>query len=309
MFFEQSCIFAEFPLDPCDPLRGNSQALAELKNNPSTRFIVIKDGEALMSAAEEETPIYLDAGVANSYLNGEEIFLGKDNEHAYFAVSGDMPKDVNGVFLDMRTIARNATKDGGFSSTPSLVARGKMLLDWHNRHRFCANCGAQSKLIKGGYVRYCEDCDTEHFPRVDPVVIMMVIYKDKCLLGRSPSFLPGMFSALAGFMEPGETIEEATRREVFEEAGIRIGGVEYIKSQPWPFPSSLMIGVIAHALNDDIDIGDDELEEAKWFSKKEIQDVLKKGGDDEFRVPEKLAIARHLLEYHLMLRWVDDEQH
>ncbi len=309
MFYEQSCIFAEFPLDPCDPLRGNVDALTKLKKDPTTRFIVIKDGEALMNATEESRPIYLNAGEASIYLKGEEVFLGRDEDDlAYFALSGDMPEGADGVFIDMRSIARNATAEGGFSPIPSLVARGKMLLDWHNRHRFCANCGAESKLIKGGYVRYCGACETEHFPRVDPVVIMMVIYENKCLLGRSPSFLPGMFSALAGFMEPGETLEEAVRREVYEEAGIRVGEVEYIKSQPWPFPSSLMIGVIAHALNDDIDIGDDELEEAKWFSKKEIQDVLERGGNDDFRVPEKLAIARHLLEYHLMLRWVDDEQ-
>lgn len=306
MLHEQSCIFAEFPLDPCDSLRGNERILAELKHEPSTRFILIKDGEALMNADNESLPVYLNFENAEPFLNGEEIFLGRDNASAYFAVSGDVTHGVNGVFIDLRSIARNATKDGGFSSSPSLVARGKMLLDWHARHRFCANCGAESLSKKGGYVRYCESCDTEHFPRVDPVVIMMVIYEDKCLLGRSPSFLPGMFSALAGFMEPGETIEEAVRREVYEEARIRIGDVDYIKSQPWPFPSSLMIGVIAQALNNDINIEDDELEDARWFSKEELKAVLKNGGDDEFRVPEKLAIARHLLEYHLMLRWTND---
>ncbi len=116
-------------------------------------------------------------------------------------------------------------------------------------------------------------------------------------MGRSSHFLPGMYSALAGFMEPGETIEEAVRREVWEEAGIKVGDVEYIKSQPWPFPSSLMIGVIGKALHNDINIENDELDDARWFTKKQIAEVIKSGGDDQFRVPDKLAIARHLLDH------------
>ncbi len=305
MFYEQSCIFSEFPLDPCDVLRGDADALAILKTKTSTRFLFFKDGEALMRDDDSGEPVYLNIDDAYVYLNGEEIFLGKNQQHAYFAITGDMTGEVEGDFLDLRSIARNAAKNG-FSQIPSLLARGKMLLDWHNRHRFCSKCGAPSNIIKGGYVRYCNQCDTEHFPRVDPVVIMMVIYDNKCLLGRSPGFLPGMYSALAGFIEPGETIEEAVRREVYEETGIKVGDVEYIKSQPWPFPSSLMIGVIAQALDGQININNDELEDAKWFSKEEIKAVLRNGGDDEFRVPEKLAIARHLLEYYLRLRWNDD---
>ncbi len=305
MFYQQSCIFAEFPLDPCDVLRGDIATLAKLKTETSTRFLFFKDGEAFMKRDDNDEPVYLNGNQAKIYLNGEEIFLGKDQHHAYFAVSGDSTPDIMGEFIDLRTIARNAANKG-FSQIPSLLARGKMLLDWHNRHRYCSKCGALSNIIKGGYVRHCKQCDTEHFPRVDAVVIMMVIYKNKCLLGRSAGFLPGMYSALAGFMEPGETIEEAVRREVYEEAGIRVGDVEYIKSQPWPFPSSLMIGVIAKALDGQININNDELEDAKWFSKEEIKTVLRNGGDDEFRVPQKLAIARHLLEYYLMLRWIDD---
>lgn len=295
MYFENSCIFAEFPLDPSDHLRGDDQALNNLKIEKTTKVIGYRNGEALV---ENEKKIHF---LSSCETNETAIFLGLKEGSAYFAVELDenFQEPNNTEFLDMRTIAKEVAMDG-FSSHPSLLARGKMLLDWHSRHQFCANCGAMSEMKKGGYVRHCKNCETYHFPRVDPVVIMMVIYKDKCLLGRSPQFLPGMYSALAGFMEPGETIEEACHREVYEEAGIKVGDVKYVKSQPWPFPSSLMIGVIAEALDDNINIDNDELEDAKWFDKKAIQSVLKNGGDDDFRVPEKLAIARHLLEVHLM---------
>jgi NAD+ diphosphatase len=301
MFFEDSCIFAEFPLDPSDHLRGDEKLMAKLKADRSSKFIGFRNGEALVNDAHN---IHF---LSSEETDNTSIFLGIKEEVAYFAVEilEDFQLPKNTIFLDMRTIAKEVAIDG-FSRHPSMLARGKMLLDWHSRHQFCANCGNMSEMRKGGYVRHCQKCETDHFPRVDPVVIMMVIYKDKCLLGRSPHFPPGMYSALAGFMEPGETIEEACRREVLEEAGIKVGDVKYIKSQPWPFPSSLMIGVIADALNDDINIENDELEDAKWFDKKTIIQALEKGGDDNFRVPDKLAIARHLLEVHMMAKWASD---
>ena len=301
MYFENSCIFAEFPLDPSDHLRDNEKALKKLKADPNSRFIGFRHGEALLNDVNN---IHF---LSSKEKNNTAIFLGIAQELAYFAIELDQdykaPKET--MFLDMRSIAKEVAKKG-FSSHPSLLARGKMLLDWHHRHQYCANCGRHSQIKKGGYVRHCENCAIDHFPRVDPVVIMMVIYKDKCLLGRSPHFLPGMYSALAGFIEPGETIEEACRREVWEEASIKVGAVKYIKSQPWPFPSSLMIGVIAEALTDTINIDNDELEDAKWFDRETIQIALKDGGSDQFRVPEKLAIARHLLEVYMMEEWAAD---
>ncbi|MCC3862063.1 NAD(+) diphosphatase [Pseudemcibacter aquimaris] len=291
MFFENSCIFAEFPLDPCDLLRGNEHEISKLKESQNARYIGYLNGDILLY--ENYDVYFLDEPSPDS----EVIFLGKDDEYSYFAANIDENYQIpDGTeLIDMRSIANKASENG-FSATPSLLARGKMLLDWHARHKFCANCGSISELRKGGYQRYCENCNTEHFPRIDPVVIMMITDGDKCLMGRSPHFLPGRYSALAGFMEPGETIEEACRREVLEEAGIKVGHVEYIKSQPWPFPSSLMIGVIGEAITTEIDIDKDELEDARWVSKDEIRDVLATGGDDQFSVPDKLAIARHILE-------------
>jgi NAD+ diphosphatase len=290
MYFEDSCIFAEFPLDPCDSLRGDEGAL-EVLLNENSRIILYSKGDALMKSVNE---IYFSE--VSDF--DEMVFLGKDEGQGYFAAEvGENfkhPKDAE--FIDLRTIARGAI-DEGFSTMPSLLARGKMLLDWHSRHVYCANCGSMSEMRRGGYVRYCNTCETEHFPRVDPVVIMMVVKGDKCLLGRSPHFLPGMYSALAGFMEPGENIEEACRREVREEAGIQVGKVHYVKTQPWPFPSSLMIGVIGEALSDDINIDGYELEDAKWFTKEELKKSIETGGDEIFQVPHKLAIARHILDH------------
>lgn len=301
MYFEKPCIFAEFPLDPCDSDRKNAEALKSFKKDPLSRMILYINGEIVMKSVDE-------AYFAKVEENVEVVFLGKDENHSYFTSEAlsdfNLPSDCE--VIDLRTIARHAA-DNGFSSLPSLLARGKMLLDWHDRHEFCAKCGDKSYMQRGGYMRHCKSCDTEHFPRVDPVVIMMVIKDNKCLLGRGPHFLPGMFSALAGFMEPGETIEEACRREVLEEVGIKIGQVRYVKSQPWPFPSSLMIGVIAEAITDDISIDKEELEEARWFTKEDVQSVLNSGGDDHLRVPEKLAIARHILDVHLYEEWLSEE--
>ncbi len=299
MFYEDDCIFAKFPLDPCDHLRANENELTKLMTHKRSRYVLYQNGQAAMDINDLSKPYFLNHEIILDFSLTEKIFLGKDDDHAYFAVeTPDQHALANHIqFLDLRLIAHNACEKG-YSKTPSLLARGKMLLDWHNRHRFCANCGVKTYGHKGGYVRKCEGCGSEHFPRVDPVVIMMVTYKDKCLLGRGPHFRKGVYSALAGFMEPGETIEEAVRREVLEEAGIEIGDVQYVKSQPWPFPSSLMIGVVGCAINDDICL-DDELEDAQWFSKQQISKVISSGGDDQFRLPPKLAIARHLLEFWL----------
>jgi NAD+ diphosphatase len=175
------------------------------------------------------------------------------------------------------------------------LAEAKALLGWHARHRFCSNCGVPTKMTQGGWRRDCPSCGVEHFPRTDPVVIMLAISGDRCVLGRSRRFAPTMWSCLAGFAEPGETIEEAVRREVLEEAGIACGRVSYFASQPWPFPSSIMIGCHAEALSDALVVDREELEDARWFDREELASMLKRQHPQGLTTPPPVAIAHHII--------------
>lgn len=177
----------------------------------------------------------------------------------------------------------------------ALLGYAKAMTGWHARHRFCSNCGAPTESSPTGWRRRCPSCDMMHFPRVDPVVIMLVTHGGKCLLGRQSRFPPGMWSCLAGFVEPGETMEEAARREIKEEAGLALGPVAYELSQPWPFPSQLMIGVSAEALGDEITPDLDELEDARWFPRDEVVAMLARTHTDGLFAPPPSAIAHHLI--------------
>jgi NAD+ diphosphatase len=175
------------------------------------------------------------------------------------------------------------------------LAQGAALLSWHHNHRFCGRCGGQTQSRIGGYKRACAACGAEHFPRTDPVAIMLAVRADNCLLGRGPHFAPGSYSTLAGFIEPGETIEAAVRREVLEESGIRLGRVIYHASQPWPFPHSLMIGCFGEALNDDIAFDGRELEDCRWFARDEVRKMVAGSHPDGLIIPPQGAIASHLI--------------
>jgi NAD+ diphosphatase len=185
------------------------------------------------------------------------------------------------------------------ASELSAIAMAKSLVNWHQRHGYCANCGTRSAMKEGGWKRDCPNCKAEHFPRTDPVVIMLVTSGDKVLMGRQKHFLPGMYSCLAGFVEAAETIEDAVRREIFEESGIRCTDVNYYMTQPWPYPSSLMIGCTARALNEDIVVDRTELEDARWFDRAEATLMIRREHPDGLAGPHPFAIAHHLLG-----RWV-----
>ena len=176
----------------------------------------------------------------------------------------------------------------------AIAAQARSLVGWHERHPFCAACGGATHARNGGGSRSCSACGAEHFPRTDPVVIVVVSRGGRALLGRSGRFPGNLYSALAGFMEPGESVEEAVRREVAEEAGVRVGTVRYVFSQPWPFPASLMLGCLAEGLSDEIAIDPEELEDARWFSRTELAEALD-GRSDLLTVPEPIAIAHHLI--------------
>lgn len=293
------CIFAGFPLDPADHLRADAAWLSAQLTKASSRFLLYARGRPLMDVEAGLCPAYQAYDPAWT----DPVFIGLardlDGDAAIFAVALTEKRALatHEKFIDLRSVALQVSR-AGFSDMPSLLGRGKMLLDWNSRRHFCSCCGHKTSAENGGYMRKCTDeaCGAEHFPRTDPVVIMLVTNGDKCLLGRGVGWPEGNYSALAGFMEPGETIEEATRREVAEESGITVGDVRYIKSQPWPFPSSLMIGVRAEALSTEITLDQTELAEARWFDRADLRDVFATGGDDTFRIPPKIAIARYLLE-------------
>jgi NAD+ diphosphatase len=181
----------------------------------------------------------------------------------------------------------------------ALWGTARSLIEWHNRHRFCSNCGTPTAVFRAGWGRKCGNCKGEHFPRVDPVVIMLAEHRGRVLLGRQPQYPPGRYSALAGFVEVGETIEAAVARELHEEAGIAVRNVRYLASQPWPFPSSLMIGCHAEALADELTIDTTELDDARWFTRAEVAAALAGDADAAFLPPPRFAIARTLLEHWL----------
>ncbi len=177
----------------------------------------------------------------------------------------------------------------------STIAMAKSLVSWHQRHGFCANCGVRTAMADGGWKRLCPSCKTEHFPRTDPVVIMLVTSGDKCLMGRQSQFPPTMWSCLAGFVEAAETIEQAVQREILEESGIQCTDVRYYMTQPWPYPSSLMIGCVARATTTEITVDKTELEDARWFSRDEAVSMLAKQHPEGLTGPHPVAIAHHLL--------------
>jgi NAD+ diphosphatase len=234
----------------------------------------------------------------------ETVFLGLDGEAGRFgmAIDPEATKGLKGrpdlLVIDLRSIAVQGLV-GPEHLAP--LAEAKALLAWHARHRFCANCGAATSMSQAGWKRECPACQVEHFPRTDPVVIMLAVDGERCLLGRAGRFVNNMWSCLAGFVEPGESIEEAARRETLEEAGIVCGEVKYFRSQPWPFPMSLMIGCHARATNSNITVDREELEDARWFSRDEVALMFKGQHPQGIMIPPPIAIAHHIIR-----AWVEE---
>jgi len=243
---------------------------------------------------------YLPCALANEFFGQEAlcIFLGLDKGRALFAQDVEVSDSERLFALQNRSYfceARSAAQLLPPKET-AILGQAKALIDWHQRHGFCPNCGAPTTFVDAGYRRHCPACGADHFPRTDPVVIMLAICGDACLVGRARRFPEGMFSALAGFIEPGETIEEAVAREILEEAGVRVDNVRYYAAQPWPFPSSLMIGCFADAETREINLDQTELAEARWVTRAQVWAVL--GGEpiEGLKLPPAVAIAHHLLK-------------
>jgi len=225
-------------------------------------------------------------------LSAWEPESGAGAEQSFFDQSRQAHPALGGgpAFEDLRNAMTRLTP-----REAELAATARALLHWHRTHGFCAACGGRSEVTQGGWQRSCPACGAQHFPRTDPVVIMLITHGNRVLLGRNAVWPEGMYSMLAGFVEPGETVEAAVRREVFEESGVRVGRVDYLASQPWPFPASLMMGCEAHALDDTIIVDPAELEHAIWVSREEMVAVMA-GAHPQIKPARKGAIAHFLIE-------------
>ena len=267
-------------LDRVTMQRRDPAWVASLVADPASRAVVVSGDAALVDGD----------GLARVPLDGLPeplLLLGVQDGAALFAAEGTGRDDLAGL----RDVAAGlAQAEGG------LLAYAAALLNWHRRHGFCSVCGAASEVREAGLLRQCPQCGAEHHPRTDPVVIMLVVddERDRVLLGRQPSWPPGRYSALAGFVEPGESLEDAVAREVFEESGVEVMGARYVSSQPWPFPSSLMLGFCATYVAGEPVAADGELEDARWFTRAELSDAAVERG--AFLLPPPLAIARRLID-------------
>lgn len=302
-FPEQSSLvgFGFNPLNRLSEIRHDKNFIDGQRNQPSTRFFTFVDNvPVLIVQGSGFQPLFSHEQLAELGQPVTDIYLGRDETGAsLFAAAFDADCAVRVAdnpqleSLDLRSIALRGLV------SPALLGElggANAMLNWHRRHQFCSNCGARSRISAAGWRRDCDACGGHHFPRVDPVVIMLAIHGERCLLGRQPRFASGMYSALAGFLEPGETVEDAVRREIREESGISCSEVAYFASQPWPFPSSLMIGCFARALGENIVVDAVELEDARWFSRDEAARMMAGNHATGLSAPKPYAIAHHLLK-------------
>ncbi len=284
-------IYAHERFDRAALRRRDEAWLAARRQDPQTRVIAVSSSLKFRFRSDD--------GVARAVLTvladhsvplpEEAIFLGLENGAAVFALAheeDDADQD------DLRQFGPNLP-----AAEAGLLAYARALVHWHTTHRFCGHCGSPTKVIQGGHARICTVCERQVFPRTDPAVIVLVLSGRRCLMARSPRFLEGMYSTLAGFVEPGESLEMTLRREVHEEVGVRIANLSYRSSQPWPFPQSLMLGFRAKALNEDLKLDPEEIEDALWVDKDLMRDDVLR----PFKLPRADSIARFLIE-----EWLDE---
>jgi NAD+ diphosphatase len=283
--------FTGNPLDRASADRSDPKWIAAQQARADALFLPIWQTKPLLVGNR--------AGLLSAAMMGlnpdmQTIFLGLRDGQPLFAValpdSEEPPLAALGEFQEMRAAAFVLS-----DAESAIAGQAKSLIDWHHRHRFCANCGAETSAADSGYRRDCPGCGAQHFPRTDPVVIMLPVLGEECLVGRGARFPEGMYSAFAGFMEPGETLEEAVKRELHEEVSLPVSSVRYHASQPWPFPSSLMLGCYAEALSRDFRIDAQEIEQARWMTKAEVRARLAGEMQDGIKLPGTIAIARVLL--------------
>ncbi len=283
-------IFAGAFVDRSGHRRKDPRWLEEAARSPGSRFVPVW-GDKCLACGDPLRTVLLERSAVATFLDSHEpIFLGMYQGEPAFAVGIDGAREAPfadaGEFHDLRYLGSSLPVDEA-----NLVAHARALVLWHGLQQYCGVCGSPSRVESGGNTRICsnEDCGAQLFPRVDPAIIVLVSQGDHCLLGRQPSWPEGRFSTIAGFVEPGESLEDAVRREVAEETNIEVGEVRYHSSQPWPFPSSLMLGFNAEAVSREIVLNDGELEDARWFTRDDLQSGFPK-------LPFRLSIARRLVD-------------
>ncbi len=307
--------FAGNPLDRAEALRRDDQWLAQARGHSDGRFLPFDNlCPRLLRTSTALTLGWASADELGPELCKQAILLGTANDAPRFAVElrtaaddlrANLVRASDYEFVDARSAAMSLVQ-----ADTGILAQARSQLDWHRRHGFCNNCGQPTRAERGGQVRKCGACSTSVFPRTDPVAIMLVTDGDRCLLGQphGPLVKTGMYSALAGFIDHGESIEAAVRREVGEEAGISIGAVRYHSSQPWPFPYSLMIGCIATATSREIQIDPAEMADVRWFERTDVTAAMQRclAGDPpsqaQLSVPGPIAIAHHLIK-----AWIESD--
>jgi NAD+ diphosphatase len=280
--------FTGSPLDRSDHIRNDPDQFNALLNDWRGRVLGL-DGLDPKLASEGGLHWHSMAEISAEV---ELILLGMDQGKPHFVPIVDNAGGEMRSMAVWRALTVLPPEDAAIYGT------ARSLIDWHNSHKYCGRCGGTTQPFRAGWGRKCGHCNTEHFPRTDPVVIMLAEFEGQVLVGRQPRFPAGNYSALAGFLEPGESIEEAVRREIFEEAGVRCGPVRYVTSQPWPFGGSqLMIACVAEAECMELTLDTNELEDAKWVSKDEVRAALDDAPDKVFSAPPPFAIANSLLKH------------
>jgi NAD+ diphosphatase len=295
--------FSGNPLDRASEKRTDTDWVEAMRRDPGSFILPVWRLQPFL-LGQEKGPLeagFLKPGLCETLAATDApcVLLGLENGKALFALDISAANDPEsegplaglGVFRDMRAAASMLP-----AKDVAILGQAKAMIDWHQRHGYCARCGSKTNFADAGYKRVCPECNAEHFPRTDPVVIMLATHGDACLVGRGKQFPRGMYSALAGFIEPGETIEEAVRRELHEEAGIVVGSVKYFATQPWPFPSSLMIGCFAEAESRDIKVDENELAEARWLERSVAKALINGERVEGLWVPPSIAIAHHLIK-------------
>jgi NAD+ diphosphatase len=288
--------FTPRALDRAADKRDDAAWLAARLQDTNARFVPVWREKNLFTEGDSPKPVFLSPADADELIATAEsiVLLGEDGDKVTFAIGlpteDDTPLVGMGKFCNLRWAAALLEEQDC-----ALLAYAKSMAYWHHHHRFCGTCGNPTESAAGGSMRVCTDpeCKEQHFPLIKPAIIVLVTFGERCLLGRKAEWPENMYSTLAGFVEPAESLEAALIREVREEAGVEVASVRYFASQPWPFPNSLMLGFTAKAASEEIRVGDDELEDARWFTREEIREGLAQG---TFRLPLKLSISLHLIE-------------